>query len=78
MHHLSFLYRVYFDVTSPLEHTPTVGLSGKTSVNMPGFSGGNCEHGSKTNDDLLKLKAVGLNSDTYNLTRYQWSMDIDS
>ena len=33
---------------------------------------------SKTTDYLLKLKAVGLNSDPYDLSINQWSMDIAS
>ncbi len=42
-------------------------LSGKTLVNMPEFSSGNSEIGTKTNDYLLKLKAAGLKGDHFNL-----------
>lgn len=68
---------VCIDITSPPRHAPSAGLSGKTSCSMTGFNRGNCENGSKTNDYLLKLKAVGLNGVLYNLPKTQWSMDID-
>ncbi len=63
----------------PLWNTPpTVGLSVKTSVNMAELSRENRETRRKTNDYLLKLKAAGLDSDSYNLPKHQRSMDTDS
>ncbi len=43
---------------------------------MAEFSSGNSETGSKENDFKLKLKAVGLVSDPYNLPKHQWFTDI--
>jgi len=44
---------------------------------MTGFSRGICINGSKTNNYVLKLKSVGLDSVTYNSPKTQWSMYID-
>lgn len=52
-----------------LEPPPPDRLSAKTSGNMAAISGENCESRSKTDDYLLKLKVVGLDSDLYSLPR---------
>ena len=44
---------------------------------MAAFSKGNGETQSKTQDYLLKLKAVGHDSDPYELPKNQWSKDIE-
>ncbi len=56
----------------------TVGLSGKTSKEVPEFSNGNRETRSKTNNYLPKLTAAGHHSDSYNVPKHHWSMDVDS
>ncbi len=61
-----------------LNMPPTVGLSGKASVNVPEFNSGNSETGNKINDYVLKLSAVGLDSDCSNLPKHWWSTDIDN
>lgn len=56
------LKRVCIGITFPPEHTPSDGLSGKTYRKTADFS--HC----RTND-CLKLKAVGLDRDLYNLPK---------
>lgn len=62
------IYRVCADIIFPPENAPSVRLSGETCCNTAcvanAFSRGNCETGSKANDYRLKLKALGLDSDS--------------
>lgn len=53
----------------PLGHAPAVGLSGKTGCTAAVFSRGNGKNRSKTNDYLLRLKAVELESVPFQRTR---------
>ena len=52
--------------------SPSVGLNGKTFSNLATFSRGSGE----TTGYLLKIMAVGLDSNPYDLSMNQWSMDI--
>ncbi len=59
--------------------SPSVALSVKASSNMVAFSSGNWEKwNSNYYHHQFKLKAIGLDSDPFNLPKHQQSTDIDS
>lgn len=62
-------WRVCIDVTFMPEHAPLAGLTGKTSSKMASFNRGSCENATITNDYRLKLNAVGLDGESFSLSK---------